>query len=95
MDGRSNAVLADSGGEPVAGDVGAASVDDAPGQEVSPDVEDSQSSVVAAAEGASPGWDEALAYADYLHTDCVLLVLGVWLCAGIMLARILLDRVVR
>lgn len=55
---------------------------------------DSEPVVLVAAEADAPGWNEALAYADYLHTDAVLLVLGVWIIAGIMLARILLDRVV-
>ena len=71
-------------------------VDDAliPDMEV-PHVEDVEPTVVSGVEVDSSYWDSALAYADYLHTDAVLLVLGVWICAGIMLARILLDRVIR
>lgn len=60
-----------------------------------PHVEDAEPTAVAGVEVDSSHWDAALAYADYLHTDAVLLVLGVWICAGIMLARILLDRVIR
>lgn len=73
----------------------AAPVDDAAEREVPQDAADDEPSALVAVEAPSPGWGEALAYADYLHTDAVLLVLGVWLCAGIMLARIMLDRVVR
>lgn len=73
----------------------AAPVDDAAEKEVPQDAANVEPSALVAVEVPSPGWDEALAYADYLHTDAVLLVLGVWVCAGIMLARILLDRVVR
>ena len=82
---------ADTGGD---GASPAQPVDDAAEKEVPQDAPDAESSVVASVEAPSPGWDEALAYADYLHTDAVLLVLGVWLIAGIMLARIMLDRVV-
>lgn len=92
-DGYATDVLADSGEQSPAGSLGAEPVDDA-AKEVPQDAEDDQSGVVASVEAASPGWDEALAYADYLHTDAVLLVLGMWICAGIMLARLLLDRVV-
>lgn len=71
-------------------------VDDVPAPEVEVShVEDGEPVVVAGVEVDASHWDSALAYADYLHTDAVLLVLGVWICAGIMLARILLDRVVR
>ena len=59
-----------------------------------PDAANAESPVIAVAEVDASSWDQALAYADYLHTDAVLLVLGVWMCAGIMLARLLLDRVV-
>lgn len=56
---------------------------------------DGQSGAITTIEAVPSYWQDALTYVDALHTDAVLLVLGLWLCAGIMLARILLDRVVR
>lgn len=69
-------------------------MDETTAKEVPGDAADVEPAVVASVEVDASHWDQTLAYADYLHTDAVLLVLGVWVIAGILLARILLDRVV-